>query len=323
MIGAHLLFKLVEEGEAVKATYRDKNSISKVTQVFGYYSEKPEDLIKKIQWVKADITDLGSLEAHFQNVDLVYHSAALISFDPNDFNSLLKNNVEGTANVVNLSLKYGVKKLCHVSSISAIGSGKKGSLTNEETEWNDTHVTVYGLSKHESELEVWRGWKEGLPVVVVNPGIVLGPGFWHSGSGVLFKHVAKEKKSSFPSGSGFTSVSDVVSAMMQLMKSKISGERFILVNQNLKYLEVFEKIAASMGVSPPKKEIPMWLLEILWRIDFLSQIITGKRRRLTKNIVKGLYNQEVYDNAKSKTIPGFEYESLDEAIAFCSSKFKT
>ncbi|TAI47950.1 NAD-dependent epimerase/dehydratase family protein [Flagellimonas allohymeniacidonis] len=322
LIGAHLLFKLVEQGEAVKATYRDKSSIPKVTKVFSYYTDNPEDYLKKIQWVKADITDLGSLEAHFHDVDYVYHSAALISFDPKDFNSLLKINVEGTANVVNLSLKHGIKQLCYVSSIAAIGSGKKGVAINEETEWNDTYVSVYGLSKFEAELEVWRGWKEGLPVVVVNPGIVLGPGFWHSGSGVLFKHVAKEKKSSFPGGTGFTSVNDVVSAMTYLMKSNISGERYILVNQNLSYLDVFEKIAVAMGVNPPEKKVPMWVLEFLWRMDFLSQIFTGKRRKLTKNIVKGLYNQENYDNAKSRTIPGFEYESLDDTIAFCSSKFK-
>ena len=321
LIGAHLLFKLVEKGEMVRATYRTENSISKVTEVFGYYTENPDSLIKKIDWVKTDITDLGLLDVHFDGVDFVYHSAALISFDPKDFNSLVRTNVEGTSNIVNLCLKHGIKKLCYVSSIAALGQGKKSKTIDETTEWNDRNVTVYGLSKYEAELEVWRGWQEGLPAVIVNPGIVLGPGFWHQGSGVLFKHVAKGGKSSFPSGTGFTSVNDVVSAMIQLMKSTLSGERYILVNQNQSYLEIFEKMAVHLGVSAPTKTVPLWLLEILWRMDFVSQRFTGKRRKLTKNIVKGLYTQELYDNTKSKSIPGFLYEPLEESIAFSSTKF--
>lgn len=321
LIGAHLLFKLVEKGETVRATYRNEKSFSKVSEVFAYYTNNPESYIKKIDWVKADITDLGLLDVQFKGVDFVYHSAALISFDPRDFNALLKTNVEGTANIVNLSLKHGVKKLCYVSSIAALGSGKKAKTIDENTDWDDRKVTVYGLSKYEAELEVWRGWKEGLSSVIVNPGIVLGPGFWNQGSGVLFKHVAKGGKNSFPSGTGFTTVNDVVEAMFSLMKSNISGERFILVNENQSYLDMFKKMAKHLEVSAPSKIVPMWLLEILWRMDFVSQLITGKRRKLTKNIVKGLYSQEVYDNSKSKTIEGFEYESLDSAIAFCSAKF--
>nr|WP_299338585.1 SDR family NAD(P)-dependent oxidoreductase [Allomuricauda sp.] len=322
LIGAHLLFKLAEKGERVRATYRTENSISKVAKVFGYYSENPESLVKKIDWVKVDITDLSLLDVHFKGVDFVYHSAALISFDPKDFSALLKTNVEGTSNIVNLCLKHGVKKLCYVSSIAALGQGKKNTTITETTEWSDSNVTVYGLSKYEAELEVWRGWQEGLPSIIVNPGIVLGPGFWHQGSGVFFKHVAKGGKNSFPGGTGFASVNDVVSAMMLLMTSELSGERYILVNQNQSYLETFKKMAAHLGVSAPNRVVPLWVLEILWRMDFISQLITRKRRKLTKNIVKGLYTQEIYDNTKSLSIPRFAYESLDKVIAFCSAKFK-
>ena len=321
-MGSHLLYKLTAQGGSVKAIYRDAKKKSKVLEVFGFYSNEAQKLFDRIEWVQADITDLGSLEPHFQDIDHVYHCAALISFDPRQLNDLLRINVSGTTNMVNLSLKYKVSKFCHVSSIAALGSGKKGQPLNEDTEWNDNHVSVYGISKFESELEVWRGSQEGLSVVIVNPGIVLGPGYWRSGSGALFKRASKGKRYSFPGGSGFVSVNDVVHSMVLLMHSTIEKERYILVNENLTYHKVFDSMAKALEVEPPSKQISLWILEILWRIDFVQNRLLGKRRKLSKNIVKGLYEQDIYENSKSKTIPGFSYESLDDVIVFCSEKLK-
>ncbi|WP_422857864.1 NAD-dependent epimerase/dehydratase family protein [Flagellimonas sp. S174] len=323
LLGSHLLYQLILNGEAVKALYRNDKKKAKVLEVFGFYSSEAHALFNKIQWVKADVTDLGSLETHFENVKQVYHCAALISFDPKDLNNLLKTNVDGTANMINLSVKHKINKFCHVSSIAALGSGKKGqTIYDENVEWNDNRVSVYGISKFESELEVWRGSQEGLPVVIVNPGIVLGPGFWRSGSGLLFRRASKGGRYSFPAGTGFVSVNDVVNSMVLLMKSDIANERYILVNQNLTYHEVFCDMATALGVEPPSKIVSLGLLEIFWRIDFLKSALFGRRRRLTKNIVKGLYQQDKYDNSKSKTIPGFTYESLPDVIKFCCEKLK-
>ncbi|WP_435623663.1 NAD-dependent epimerase/dehydratase family protein [Flagellimonas sp.] len=322
LLGSHLLYQLTKQGGKVKAIYRDAKKKSKVLEVFGFYSNEAQKLFDTITWVQADVTDLGSLEPHFQNVEHVYHCAALISFDPKQLNELLRINVSGTANMVNLSVKYKVNKFCHVSSIAALGSGKKGQSLNEDTEWNDQNVSVYGISKFESELEVWRGSQEGLSVVVVNPGIVLGPGYWRSGSGALFKRASKGKRYSFPGGSGFVSVNDVVNSMVLLMQSDIEKERYILVNQNLTYHKVFDSMANALGVEPPSQKISLWVLEILWRVDCLRNRLFGKRRKLSKNIVKGLYHQDIYENSKSKTIPGFSYESLEEVISFCCEKLK-
>lgn len=322
LIGSHLLFHLAKSGKNVKASYRNKNSIDKVLEIFGYYSDQPAALFQKISWVKADISDISSLMPLFEEVEYVYHCAALISFSPKDYQALVKTNSEGTANIVNMCLEHHVKKLCYVSSIAAIGPSTKGQVTHEDNEWNDANVSVYGLTKHDAELEVWRGSLEGLSVVVVNPGVVLGPGFWHSGSGTFFKYASKEKKSYFPGGTGFVSVNDVTSAMIFLMESSIKGERFILVSENLSYQELFQKMASKLEVQAPTKQIPFWLLEILWRLDWLQSNLRGKRRKLTKNVVKGLYHQETYSNDKIKKTIDFKFENLDSVIEFCCEKFK-
>lgn len=323
MLGSHLLYQLMLDGKDVRAIYRSPQKKSKVLEIFGYYSSEAQQLFDKIEWVEADVTDIGSLEPLFEGIEQVYHSAALISFDPKHLSSLLNINVDGTANMINLSVKHQVTKFCHVSSIAALGSGKKGqTVFDENVEWNDNQVSVYGISKFESELEVWRGSQEGLSVVIVNPGIVLGPGFWRSGSGALFRRASKGGRYSFPGGTGFVSVNDVVKSMVLLMASNIKNERYILVNQNLTYQEVFRSMAEGFGLEPPSKQISLSLLEILWRIDFLKSTLFGKRRKITKNLVKGLYEPDNYDNSKSKTIPGFAYESLEDVIVFCCEKLK-
>lgn len=322
LIGSHLLFHLVKNGKKVKASYRSEASLKRVIKVFGYYSDNPSTLFDKITWSKADIVDIESLRILFEGVAYVYHCAALISFDPADYKALVKNNSEGTANVVNLCLEHSIKKLCYVSSIAAIGPSVKGAIIQEGTEWNDQNVSVYGLTKHDAELEVWRGSQEGLSIVIVNPGVVLGPGFWRSGSGTFFTYASKGKKSYLPGGTGFVSVTDVTNAMFSLMESDIERERFILVSNNLSYGEVLQKIANTLGIAPPQKQIPFWMLEFFWRMDWLRSNLLGKRRRLSKHMAKGLRVQEYYSSEKLKKALGFKFEDLDEVIEFCCEKFK-
>ncbi|MEO9817642.1 MAG: NAD-dependent epimerase/dehydratase family protein [Flavobacteriaceae bacterium] len=322
LIGSHLLFHLTKSGKKVKASYRNKGAIQNVLKVFGYYTNKPASLLENIDWVQADIVDIGSLELLFEGVTSVYHCAAMISFDPRDYNSLVKNNTVGTANIVNLCLEHHIKKLCYVSSIATIGPSAPEQEANEQNEWIDSNISVYGLTKHYAELEVWRGSQEGLTVVIVNPGVVIGPGFWKSGSGTFFTYSSKGKKSYIPGGTGFVTVSDVVKSMVELMGSNIGAERFILVNENLSYQEIFQKIAPKLGAKVPAKRISFWVLEFFWRWDWLRSNLFRKRRRLTKNMTKGLYKREIYSNEKIKKAIDFKFENLDDAIGFCCEKFR-
>ena len=166
------------------------------------------------------------------DIDYVYHCAALISFDTKDYYKLRKINIEGTANIVNLCITHKVKKLCYVSSIAALGNTLDQSIITEETHWNtEADNSVYAISKYGAEIEVWRGAQEGLNSVIVNPGVILGPGFWHSGSGVLFKKVYKGLSHYVTGTTGYVDVIDVVEIMTQLIHSDINNQRYIIVSE--------------------------------------------------------------------------------------------
>ncbi|MGB5821027.1 MAG: SDR family oxidoreductase [Saonia sp.] len=322
LLGAHLLLHLLEKEKQIKAIHRANSDLQRVKKVFSYYTEKAEELFKKIQWISADINDIPALQLAFENVTYVYHCAALISFDPKDYERMLKINVEGTSNIVNLCISRNIGKLCYVSSIAAIGKSKNTAEVTEENEWNGLEANVYALTKHEAEIEVWRGIQEGLNAVIINPGVILGPGFWDTGSGLLFKKAAGAPKYYPPSGSGFITVNDVVQLMVGLMESGIKDERFIAVSQNLTYKEILSRIVGEFGKSAPKKELKFWHLEMLWRLDWFWSSLTNKKRRLTKITVTSLKNRQIYCNKKITDKLQFEYEPLAATIKYTCNRFK-
>lgn len=314
LVGAHLLLHLVDSEPAVRAMYRETDSIQKTQALFQLYQK--ESLFSKIDWVQGDITDIPSLDNVFKNIDYVYHCAALISYDPNDENKLRKINIEGTANIVNFCLEFNIKKLCHVSSIAALGDlASHETAITENTEWNPEVLhSDYAISKYGAEMEIWRGQQEGLEVVIVNPGIIFGSGFWGQGSGVFFTEIKKGLPFYTTGTTGYVGVGDVVIAMIQLMNSHIAGERFTLVAENLTFEKVIVEIAEKLNAKPPKINAKPWMLAVAWRIDWLSSILFGTKRRLSKYSAKALTKSNYIANDKIKNALNFKFQSVNAVI---------
>lgn len=313
LVGSHLVLQLMMQDQVVKALFRKEENKKNVLQVFEYYQKT--ELFDKIDWIQADILDIPSMEVAFENIATVYHCAALISFDPKDEEKLRKTNIEGTANVVNLSIDFGVKKLCYVSSIAALGDLKDfENVITEETEWNpEAHHSDYAISKYGAEMEVWRGHQEGLQVVVVNPGVILGPIFWTDGSGEIYQKVKNGLPFYTKGGTGFVSVTDVVKAMVDLMQSTIKNERFVLVSETLSYQTVTNLIAEKLKVNTPKIHAKKWMTSVACRLDGLLGLF-GKKRMLSKDMARTLHTIDYYDSSKVKESIGIEFEKIDEYI---------
>ncbi|WP_456440232.1 NAD-dependent epimerase/dehydratase family protein [Psychroserpens sp.] len=317
LVGSHLLYKLVSENVQVKAIYRRTHTLERVKHVFSYYTENHKELYDKIEWIEANLNDVPSLELAFKDIDYVYHCAAFVSFEPNKYYQLRNINIEGTANIVNLSISNNIKKLCYISSIAAIGNEPNpDQLITEQTEWNpEADNSVYAITKYGAEMEIWRGTQEGIPAVIINPGIILGPGYWKGGSsGNLFRLIHKGLKYYAPGSTGYVDVWDVCDIMFKLMQSDIINERYILISKNLSFSEFQKKIAQTLQVKPAKKEASPFILEIGWRLDWLISKLFGKRRKLSKQMAKSVRTKTIYDNSKIKDALQIEFNSIDNAI---------
>ncbi|WP_274474040.1 NAD-dependent epimerase/dehydratase family protein [Mangrovimonas aestuarii] len=322
LVGSHLLFKLVKENEKVRAIYRQKHKLDIVKRVFSFYDENVSELFNRIEWIKADVTDIPSLTEAFKDTTYVYHCAAFVSFEPDKYFSLRKTNIEGTANIVNLCLSNKINKLCYVSSVATLGKNENGGPITEDTHWNnDADNNVYAITKYGAEMEVWRGSQEGLNVVIVNPGVILGPGIWTHGSGSIIKRVNKGEPFYTCGSTGFVDVNDVVEAMISLMKSDVKTQRFVLVAENWAYKNLLQSIASLINVKPPQKEALKWQLQIAWRMDWLMSKLTGKRRRLTKQLSRTLVTETKYSSDRYLEVFNKKFIPIEKSLKFTTQAF--
>ncbi|MBL7925157.1 MAG: SDR family oxidoreductase [Bacteroidia bacterium] len=313
MIGARLLYDLVSEGHPVRALRRKDSSV----RLFEAYTRQQPQLREKVEWVEGELLEPDSLETALDNVDTVFHCAAMISFHPKDAERMLKVNMEGTANLVNLCLeKAEVRYFAHVSSVATLGRTSGDQYLDENSHWDpSTHPSHYAISKYGAEREVWRGMAEGLTAVIVNPSIVLGPGDWHHGSAALFKKV----KDGFPfyteGVSGFVDVRDVSDALRFLWKKERSGERFILNGEDLSFNTLFRMIAKQLGVKAPSIKVRSWMTALAWPLDALRSRITGGKPFITRETARSARSRFHYSAKKIKEA-GFSFRPVEDCIRF-------
>ncbi|MGI4022013.1 MAG: NAD-dependent epimerase/dehydratase family protein [Janthinobacterium lividum] len=292
----------------------DKNSIRCTKRAASVTPEILLPFAKQINWVEADLLEIDALNEALQDVTIVYHCAALVSFDPALKKNLIKTNVEGTANLVNLCIEKGIR-LLHVSSIAAIGEGKSGELINENHHLEKTpKENAYAISKYESEMEVWRGIAEGLNAVIVNPSLIIGKNAGKEGTGQIFETVRKGLKFYTSGSCGLVDVEDVAKIMILLMESKISNERFIINAENWLYKDLFEETATCFNLKPPAQEAKPWMLEIAWRASALGTLFTGKKIGVDKISAQAASRIQDYDNSKVKEALSFEFKLVKKSI---------
>lgn len=315
LVGTHLIYKLLEKGEKVKAIRRKNSKVEKLEKIIAYYHQKPVDLLKNFEWVYGDILDVYSLEKAMEGVDRVYHSAAIISFDPRDQKKMIENNISGTANIINASINKNIKKLCHVSSIAAVGRDNTKEMIKEDDHWvYSKHQSAYAVSKYESEREVWRGTAEGLPAIIVNPSIILGPGHWNGGSSIIFSTIWNGLKYYTKGVTGYVDVRDLVECMILLMDSPKTNDRYILNAHNISYEKLFQLIANELNVCAPNIYANKFMSEVVWRLIKIYSFVTRKKPVITKETARIANKKYYFSNEKICSSLKFEFRPIEKTI---------
>lgn len=316
LLGMHVLYDLTKAGHQVRALFRSEARIDRVIRLFQFYdSNNYKVLLEQVEWYPCEIDDLVDLGEAFVGIERVIHCAAMVSFRNDDFKKLVQINRYGTANMVNLSIKHGVKWFCHISSTAAVGkSPERDNLKIEETsKWlEDVEVSGYAMSKYLSEKEVWRGFEEGLPAVMVNPCVIFGPGDWDETSLTIFRAVDRGLKFYAPGSNAFVDVRDVSKRIMFLMQEKIVGERYLVVGENLSFKKMTSIIAQKMNKKAPNIAVPEWLMGFAWRLAAVFSFITRKPTALTKDAAKSAFSNTSYSTEKMDEIFRESYISLED-----------
>jgi dihydroflavonol-4-reductase len=315
IVGCHLLLELTAAGKRVRALARAGSDRSIVERVFRHYRADAATLLERIEWVEGDLHDMPALQDAMQGVTHVYHAAALVSFDPRDDQALQRTNAGGTANVVDAALISGVQRLCHVSSTAAIGTNPLGMERNEDSPWSATpNTSPYAASKYAAELEVHRGIAEGLDAVIVNPCIILGPGVPGRSTMTLVERIRKGTRFHTAGSNAVVDARDVASCTVRLMREGGSGERYLLVGENLSYKELFATLAKALGRPGTKYAIPPWALSLAWRLERLRTLFGG-RPFITRHTAHSATISRSWSNAKARKVLGYTFRPAHDAAA--------
>lgn len=326
-LGSYVVCTLLEKGNSVRAFRRTTSAMDEFDGIFTYFfrqhsADEQARFRSNVEWVIADVNDVPSLEVALTGVEQVYHCAAMVSFVQKDRDEMMECNVEGTANMVNISLLKGIQKFCHVSSIAALGRVKSGDLISEDTKWSDSpNNSNYAISKHKAEMEAWRGVEEGLNVVVVNPGVILGIGDWNKGSCKLFQLVWKGMPFYTEGVNGYVDVRDVARAMVMLMEQSIFNERFVLVSENVNMHWYLDTVAGLLGKKPPFLKVNTFLSQLAWIVDGIKGKLTGKKPSLTKETARASMKKYYYSAAKIERKIGFVFTPMEQTLRETCAQF--
>lgn len=315
LLGSYLLHELLQYDEPIRAIIRDPESKNKVFRMFKATGIHVS-LLQKVEWVTGDILDYFSLLDAMQGVDKVYHCAGYVSFSPFDKEKLEKINVEGTANVVNAALESGIKKLAYCSSVAALGRTENTTVIDEKSQFKSSRFnSQYALSKFAAEREVWRASAEGLDVVIVNPSIIFGYGNPESGSTKMFGTLYKHHHFYGKGATGFVGAADVARIMRILMESNIVNERFLVSEGDYTYKQIFTWIARGFGKSAPRFQIPVWVLALVWRFEWLlSKLNPSHHPLITRETAATSLKSYSYNSEKLLNYINFRYEPLPQVI---------
>ena len=319
LVGAHILLRLTESGQKIKALKRKRSSLTVIKNIFSHY--KKTDLLQSIEWIEGDLLDLFSLQEGIKGCNTVIHCAAIVSFNPRDFKKMMKINIEGTANIANICLENNIDKLAYISSIATLNDDKN-HIRTEDSFWKESKSnSLYAKSKYLSEQEVWRGIEEGLNSIIVNPSVILGPGDWTKGSSQMFEKVWRGLKFYSSGSTGYIDVVDVAKCVVKLLEKEIINERFILNAENIKYRDIFDSIAVNLNKPKPHIKVSPLIKEIAWRIEWLKSFITNKSPLITKETANTAMKNKSFSNQKIIKALDYKFIPIEESIKHYSQWF--
>lgn len=293
LLGANLCIYLASQNIPVRALVRNKNHIGLL--------EKYKEVI---EITEGDILDIDTLESALQDIQQVYHCAAMVSFAKKDRELMKKINVQGTANVVNFCLEIPNIRLLHVSSVAVLEDDPKGVLITEKNKWkNSKNATFYAKTKYLAELEVYRGIEEGLDAVIVLPSVIVGLGKPNHPFVHLFTKASTKGIKWYHHGvTGYVCVHDVVQCMHLIMQKAPTGEKYILNSENLSLYSFLSMIAEVYGTRPPRYKIPY--LPAKFIVSIIEKILP-KHPFLNQELLQSTLKQQEY--SAKKFIEEFNY----------------
>jgi len=269
-----------------------------------------------LEVVDGDLND-PALAAKIGSADAVFHVAAHYSLFRADRAALMRNNVDGTRNVLAAARAAGAGRTVYTSSVAAIGVKHGGPADETFQSPPERLIGAYKLSKYLAEREAVAAAAAGQDVVIVNPTTPIGP--WDrkpTPTGDIFvRFLSGKMPPAIPETAlNWVDVADVARGHLLAYDKGRSGERYILGAENLPLRTLLQRVGAEAGKRAPRFVLPHWIPLAAAVVDELLLTRFGHTATIPLDGVRMSQESMYYDVSKAKIELGYEPGPIDAAI---------
>jgi dihydroflavonol-4-reductase len=312
-LGSAVLRELLDDGREVKVLIRKGANTANIDGL-------------DVEIAYGDLRDSESLQSALNGCSTLYHAAAYYSLWDRDQQLIYEINVEGTRKILQASQKKGLEKIVYTSTVGCIGLNDDSTPATEKTFFNkNTLSNNYKKSKYQAEQVVLEFARNGLPVVIVNPSTPVGPrDIKPTPTGkIILDFLNREMPAYLDTGLNLIDVKDCARGHILAEKKGISGERYILGNQDLSLFDILVMLETITGLKAPSIKMPFWLaLSAGWICEMVSNHITGKPPAVPLAGVKMAKYFMYFDSSKAVRKLGLPQNPVKNALRQSVDWFK-
>ncbi|CAN6465754.1 unnamed protein product [Victoria cruziana] len=311
-LGSCLCRGLLQEGHTVRALVRRSSDLSSLPTTTSSHN---------FELAFGDVTDVSSLLAAFSGFDVLFHAAAVVEpWLPNP-SVFFTVNVEGTRNVFQAFREtISMQKIVYTSSFFALGP-TDGYIGDEmQTHHEKFFCTEYEKSKLMADKIALKAAADGLPIVILYPGVIYGPGKLTSGNllaNTIIERLSWRLAGYIGKGNekfSLCHVEDVVYGHRAAMERGKIGERYLLGGENASFANVFDIVATVTGTRRPSFHIPLWVVVIYGWMNVFWARLTGSIPLISYPMVHVMRHQWAYSSHKAKEELNYNPRSLKEGL---------
>ncbi|NLE87514.1 MAG: NAD-dependent epimerase/dehydratase family protein [Myxococcales bacterium] len=309
-VGSHLVRKLVERGERVKALVRPESNLKPLAGL-------PLDRVRiAVGDVRVDHTVYRAL----RGCDRMYHVASTYSVSERRRDTIFQDAVLGTQAACEAARRAGTEKVVITSSAATLGATDRPEPMDEQHEFNLPAANAYAVAKRDAQRAALEAVEQGIPAVIVQPSVIVGPGDWRPtpAGRMLVKYLQTSPSVPVPivpGGFCYADVEDVVEGHILAMERGVVGERYLLGGDNLSHREFYETLSDITGLAEPSGEKSEALALFGAWLDEVTSAWQGREPLLTRRMVRDYYGRYVYvDSGKAARELGYRHRPAREAL---------
>ncbi|HWG47785.1 MAG TPA: SDR family oxidoreductase [Gemmataceae bacterium] len=289
-IGNHLVTRLLERGVSVRVLERPGALVAHLP-------------LDRIELVYADIRDRAAVERAVKGCEEVYHLAANPHLWVQQRGQFRHINYLGAVNVIEAALTAGVRRVLHTSTESILTRARQiEAITEGQQIHYEDVIGPYCRSKYLAERHALRRGRAGAPVIVVNPTLPVGPGdLGRTPPTQMMLDFCKGKRREYLDADlNLIDVRDVAEGMIRAMQHGQPGRRYLLGNENLSILAVFQMLAHLTGLPAPHRRVPYPVaLAAAYISEFVADVFTHRMPAATVTGVKLTRRRMHFDARRS------------------------